>query len=104
MDSKRGRWSAIGVAGWVWALATVSVLAGAAAFPGPGGTAAVRDPQRSPAVDDTLDAIGETLAGEGLAIDEREMDAAIRDYGSRQRRFGYTGEQVEMLSVNQGSR
>ena len=75
MDSKRGRWSAIGVAGWVWALATVSVLAGAAAFPGPGGTAAVRDPQRSPAVDDTLDAIGETLAGEGLAIDEREMDA-----------------------------
>ena len=37
-------------------------------------------------------------------FDEREMDAAIRDYGSRQRRFGYTGEQVEMLSVNQGSR
>jgi len=37
-------------------------------------------------------------------FDEQELDAAIRDYASRQRRFGYTGEQVEMLSVNKGAR
>lgn len=28
-------------------------------------------------------------------FDESALDAAIADYGSRQRRFGYTGEQVE---------
>nr|WP_045223340.1 isoprenyl transferase [Methyloterricola oryzae] len=37
-------------------------------------------------------------------FDEQELEAAIRDYASRQRRFGYTGDQVEMLSVNQGGR
>lgn len=35
---------------------------------------------------------------------EKELEAAILDYASRQRRFGYTGDQVEMLSVNQGVR
>ncbi len=37
-------------------------------------------------------------------FDEQELEAAIRDYAGRQRRFGYTGDQVEMLSVNKGAR
>lgn len=32
-------------------------------------------------------------------FDEAVLDQAIADYGSRQRRFGYTGEQVETLSI-----
>ncbi len=35
-------------------------------------------------------------------FDEAELEVAIRDYSGRQRRFGYTGEQVENLFVNPG--
>lgn len=75
MDGGWGRWRAVAVAGSVWALGAVSALAGDAALSGPGSVRADRAPQQSPAGDDTLDAIGETLAGERLVIDEREMDA-----------------------------
>jgi len=33
-------------------------------------------------------------------FDEAALESAIKDYSGRQRRFGYTGEQVETLSVN----
>ena len=33
-------------------------------------------------------------------FDEAALEEAIKDYSSRQRRFGYTGEQVETLFVN----
>jgi undecaprenyl diphosphate synthase len=32
-------------------------------------------------------------------FDERALDLALEDYASRQRRFGYTGDQVENLSL-----
>jgi len=35
-------------------------------------------------------------------FDEAALELAIKDYSGRQRRFGYTGEQVETLSVNPG--
>jgi undecaprenyl diphosphate synthase len=35
-------------------------------------------------------------------FDEAELETAIKDYSGRQRRFGYTGEQVENLFVNPG--
>ncbi|MDD5037485.1 MAG: isoprenyl transferase [Methylococcaceae bacterium] len=35
-------------------------------------------------------------------FDETELETAIKDYAGRQRRFGYTGEQVETLFVNNG--
>ena len=37
-------------------------------------------------------------------FDEAALETAIKDYSGRQRRFGYTGEQVETLSVNSGLR
>jgi len=37
-------------------------------------------------------------------FDESALEQAIKDYAGRQRRFGYTGEQVETLSVNPGLR
>jgi undecaprenyl diphosphate synthase len=37
-------------------------------------------------------------------FDEAVLEEAIRDYSGRQRRFGYTGEQVENLFVNTGLR
>lgn len=33
-------------------------------------------------------------------FDERALDQALEDYAGRQRRFGYTGEQVESLSAS----
>ena len=37
-------------------------------------------------------------------FDEAALEEAIKDYASSQRRFGYTGEQVETLFVNVGPR
>ncbi len=37
-------------------------------------------------------------------FNEAELEKAIKDYSGRQRRFGYTGEQVENLFVNSGLR
>ena len=37
-------------------------------------------------------------------FDEAALEEAIKDYSGRQRRFGYTGEQVENLFVNTGLR
>ncbi|HUL14169.1 MAG TPA: isoprenyl transferase [Methylococcaceae bacterium] len=37
-------------------------------------------------------------------FDENAMDQALADYASRQRRFGYTSEQLENLSINHGLR
>jgi undecaprenyl diphosphate synthase len=37
-------------------------------------------------------------------FDEAALEEAIKDYSSRQRRFGYTGEQVETLIVDTGLR
>jgi len=37
-------------------------------------------------------------------FDESALEIALKDYSGRQRRFGYTGEQVETLSVNSGLR
>jgi undecaprenyl diphosphate synthase len=35
-------------------------------------------------------------------FDEAALEEAIKDFSGRQRRFGYTGEQVESLIVNTG--
>ncbi len=35
-------------------------------------------------------------------FDEAALEEAIRDYAGRQRRFGYTGEQVETFTLNTG--
>ncbi len=37
-------------------------------------------------------------------FDEAELELAIKDYAGRQRRFGYTGEQVEKLFTHNGLR
>lgn len=37
-------------------------------------------------------------------FDENSLEEAIRSFNGRQRRFGYTGEQVETFSVNSGAR
>ncbi len=37
-------------------------------------------------------------------FDETELEEAIKDYSGRQRRFGYTGEQVEKFFIHNGLR